>query len=32
VLSDWKKRHIVQIKGSTLLIQNRAALKAIAMG
>ena len=32
VLSEWKKRHIVQIKGSTLLIQNKAALKAIAMG
>jgi CRP/FNR family transcriptional regulator len=30
LLSDWKKRQIVQIKGPTLLIRNKAALKALA--
>jgi CRP/FNR family transcriptional regulator len=32
LLTDLKKRQIVEKKGSTLLIRNKAALKAIALG
>jgi len=31
LLADLKKRQVVQMKGSTLLIRNRAALKSLAM-
>ena len=31
LFADLKKRQIVQAKGSTLLIRNKAALKAMAL-
>ncbi len=31
LFADLKKRQIVQAKGSTLLIRNKAALKAMAI-
>jgi CRP/FNR family transcriptional regulator len=31
LLADLKKRHVVQLKGSTLLIRNQAALKLLAL-
>ncbi len=31
LFADLKKRHIVQLKGSTLLIRNKAALKSLAL-
>jgi len=29
IFSDWKKRQIVEVKGTTLVIRNKAALKAL---
>jgi CRP/FNR family transcriptional regulator len=31
-LAEWKKRKIVQVNGSTMLIRNMAALKSLATG
>jgi DNA-binding transcriptional regulator LsrR (DeoR family) len=32
LFNDFKKQQILQLKGSTLLIRNKAALKALATG